>query len=487
MQRITPGILVIFAALTVVPPAAEAHPFQHLRRQIIAEVESGTLPAFAIAVMFDGRIVWEEGFGSIGDESGLPVTAHTPFSLASVSKPITATALMALAQRGEIDLDRPIEEYLGGSRLKGHAGDASEATVRRVASHMAGLPLHFRFFTNGTSRWPAEQTFEQYALLADPPGAIYRYSNLGYRLLERALEVTTGKPLGEVLRDEVFEPLGMEGAALVTDDDPSAGRVRRRSTDGSLLPFYHSDHPGGSDVFASAHDLLRFAALHLGRLFPGQLEILDSRTREQMQRPLTLRSSDDGAYGIGWVIDGPVVGHTGGMPGTRASLQMLPHRRLAVVALASGESEIAIRTARQVIAHYQRPERHGAASRLERTLDSHPHRRNAPHRLRGEWNGSVVVGDSVIPLSMTVDRSGRTHVRLGEKERELRTARFSRSELTGWLAGGDLPDAALPSEHYILRFHLYSSGERLQGTVTTHGRDDSSLPFALGHWVELER
>jgi CubicO group peptidase (beta-lactamase class C family) len=487
MSRVAPAILAFLGALVVLPGTAEAHPFQQLRRQIIAEVESGTLPAFAIAVMVDGRIVWEEGFGSIGDGSGLPVTAHTPFSLASVSKPVTATALMALARRGELDLDRPIEEYLGGSRLKGHAGDSSEATVRRVASHMAGLPLHFRFFANGASRWPAEQTFEQYALLTDPPGATYRYSNLGYRLLERALEVTTGKPLADVLRDEVFEPLGMEGAALVTSDDPSAGRARRRQTDGSLIPFYHSDHPGGSDVFASAHDLLRFAALHLGTLFPGQVEILDARTREQMQSSLTLRSSADGDYGIGWVIDGQVVGHTGGMPGTRASLQMLPHRRLAVVALASGESEIAIRVARQVIAFYQRPGRPGESSRQGQWQSSDPHRRKAPVRLRGEWNGSIVVDDSLVPLSMTIDRDGRTLVRLGGKERELRTARFNRSELTGWLAGGDLPDAALPSEHYILRFHLYSSGDRLQGTVTTHGRDDSSLPFALAHWAELQR
>ncbi len=99
-----------------------------------------------MAVAHEGEIIWEEGFGWADRENRTPASEHTLYSLASISKPITATGLMLLVERGKVDLDKPIDDYLGEAKLRARVGDASEATVRRVANHTSGLPLHYQFF-----------------------------------------------------------------------------------------------------------------------------------------------------------------------------------------------------------------------------------------------------------------------------------------------------------------------------------------------------
>jgi CubicO group peptidase (beta-lactamase class C family) len=471
----------------------DAHPFGHLRQQILAEIEAGEVPAFAVAVIADGRIIWEEGFGWIDDDGLVPVSPHTPFSLASVSKPITATALMALVRRGEIDLDRPMDDYLGGLRITGHGGDPSLATVRRVASHTAGLPIHFRFFGEGLEQPPVEETVGRYALLAHPPGTRYHYSNLGYRLLERSLEVVTGEPLAEVLRREVFVPLGMSDSGLPThgevDGRPVAPRTGR---DGLHVPFYHSDHPGGSDIYASAHDLVKFAALHLGTLLPDQEEILDSRGRGEMRRPGLPRLREAEHYAIGWVVEGDrpantVVRMTGGMPGTRTALYLLPQRRVAVAAVASGESDLAARVAQRVTTYYRR--HLPAQSQRFAPAQRHAARwRSAPRRLTGTWRGSLFIDGNEIPLTLAIESGGEMHLRAGSSsEGSANRPRFGRRELVGWVNQIELPSNDLPHGRYAVQLDLRLERERLRGVATAHGRDEAELPFALAHWIELRR
>src|ERR1700731_2390422 len=115
--------------------------FSAVRELIRARLVEQSLPSLAVAGAGNGTILWEEGFGWADRENRVPGTEHTMYSLASISKPITATGVMVLKEQGKLDLDRPINEYLGEPKLKAWIGDAAEATVRRVANHTAGLPL----------------------------------------------------------------------------------------------------------------------------------------------------------------------------------------------------------------------------------------------------------------------------------------------------------------------------------------------------------
>lgn len=96
----------------------------------------------ALAVARDGKILWEEGFGLADREKNISATEHTVYALASISKALTATGLMILVERGLIDMNSPINDYLGEAKLQARVGDAAKATVRRVTCHTSGLPLH---------------------------------------------------------------------------------------------------------------------------------------------------------------------------------------------------------------------------------------------------------------------------------------------------------------------------------------------------------
>src|ERR1044071_8300878 len=109
-----------------------ADQFDSVRGYIQRRMTETRTPSITVAVARDGRIIWEEGFGWAGREKRVAANEHTPYSMASISKPITATGLMMLVEQKRIDLDRPINQYLGSAKLRARIGNADEATVRRV-------------------------------------------------------------------------------------------------------------------------------------------------------------------------------------------------------------------------------------------------------------------------------------------------------------------------------------------------------------------
>jgi CubicO group peptidase (beta-lactamase class C family) len=98
--------------------------FDAVRDYIRGQLVERSIPSLAVAVVEDGRIAWAEGFGWADRERRAPATEHTPYSLASITRPLTATALMILATAGKVDLDKPVGDYLGAAKLAGRAGDA---------------------------------------------------------------------------------------------------------------------------------------------------------------------------------------------------------------------------------------------------------------------------------------------------------------------------------------------------------------------------
>src|SRR5438270_651024 len=125
---------------------ARAGQFDAIAESIRNQLARSGAPSIAVAVAKDGKIIWEQGFGWADRARRIPAGEHTLYSMASISKPFTATGLMTLVQAGKVDLDRPVNDYLGAAKLRARVGDAAQATVRRVASHTSGLPLHFQFF-----------------------------------------------------------------------------------------------------------------------------------------------------------------------------------------------------------------------------------------------------------------------------------------------------------------------------------------------------
>jgi CubicO group peptidase (beta-lactamase class C family) len=123
----------------------------------------------------------------------------TPYAVGSATKPFTATAIVH--GNGAISIDRPVNEYLGSARLAARVGTVEEATVRRVLSHTAGLPTHYRFFFEDEKpRPPAiENSIRCCGVLMKRPGEMHLYSNMGYGIL--------GHLIGQVSHVQPFRKL----------------------------------------------------------------------------------------------------------------------------------------------------------------------------------------------------------------------------------------------------------------------------------------
>ena len=189
-------------ALAVALPLGAADPFDAVRASIRKQLVETEVPSLAVAVARDGKILWEEGFGWADREKRLRASEHTMYSLASISKPITATGLMVLVETGKVDLDRPVNDYLGGAKLRARVGDAAQATVRRVANHSSGLPLHYQFFYADEPYRPLsmDETILRYGNLVTLPGEKYQYSNLGFGVLDYVIARVSGNSYPDFMR-----------------------------------------------------------------------------------------------------------------------------------------------------------------------------------------------------------------------------------------------------------------------------------------------
>jgi CubicO group peptidase (beta-lactamase class C family) len=238
-----------------------------------------------VAVAHGGEIVWEEAFGwadreqrhPSADARGTRSTVHSLYSLGSISKPFTTTALMILVERSLIDLDAPANEYLAPPGIVAHVGDAREATVRRLADHTAGLPLHWHYFYDDERERPPpmEETIRRYGHLVTPPGERYQYANMGYGIVGHIVERVSGMPYAAFMRREVFAPLGLRHASVWIDPRLAAHTVKQYGADGIAYPPKVTDHPGAGSVWASVHDVMRFALFHLKQPQPDQAPAAD--------------------------------------------------------------------------------------------------------------------------------------------------------------------------------------------------------------------
>lgn len=462
--------------------------FERAKAEIRKQVTEQHVPSIAIAVVRDGQILWEEGFGWADKENHVPATENTMFSLASVSKPITATGLMILVERQAIDLDRPMNDYLGEAKLRARVGNARDATVRRVANHSSGLPAHWQyFFVDEPSKPPSmDETIRRYGNLITSPGERYSYSNLGYGVLGYAISRISNRSFADFLRDEVFLPLGMKHSAVGVDPTLENNYALRYGVAGERLPFYITDTPGSSAVFASAHDLALFAMFHLKSVLPNQKAILTRQSIDEMQQP-TSQESESSGYGIGWSVvkagTDRHVQHGGEMPGVLTSLYMIPSKRIAIVLL-SNSNNARINAIGKEVLTVLAPEIFQLQSGSPPTSSAKT--LNALDRARGIWRGYVYTYRSKVPLVLNVLPSGEVLARLGqESETDIENPNLKDGYLSGQMKG-DLGTEDVDRRPHNLNFSLKLRGKVLNGAITAisvGGRGG----YGLSHWVELRK
>jgi serine beta-lactamase-like protein LACTB, mitochondrial len=301
---------------------------------------ASSVPGISVAVVENGEYEWSGGFGMADLENFVPATSHTLFRLASISKPITATAALQLWQRGKLDLDAPVQKYCPTFPQK----DAPIST-RQALSHLAGI----RHYKSGEQEDPetgntrhftdpiaAGLAFFKDDPLVDKPGKAFHYSTQGFTLVGCAIEGASGQKYVDFVRENVFVPAGMTHTRA--DDRFAVVQYRTRfySKDKSgavvnaefLDPSYKV--PGGGWL-SSAEDMATFEVAMLND------RLMTRATRDAMWTSQKTSDGKETGYALGWgtgkdlgVTD---VGHAGGQQGTSTNILMIPERRAGVVVL----------------------------------------------------------------------------------------------------------------------------------------------------------
>ena len=308
-----------------------------LHRLAVGQAD-GRTPSVTAAVVRAGRMIW---CGGRGPADGQDPDGNTQYRIGSISKTIVAIMTMRLRDAGLLDLADPLSRHLD-------APQAAGATVAQLLSHTSGL------VSESAGPWWERTPGELRPGLADvfpprphvhPAGRRFHYSNPGYALLGALIsQLRDGRPWGDVVREEVLEPLGMTRTTL--DPRPPHERGWAVHPWADVLQPEPAENTGrmapAGQYWSTAADLSRLAAF----LMDGDHRVLADETLAEMRAPASGPDDESwtGGYGLGVQLlrrDGQVLyGHTGSMPGFVSALCVSPADGLAGVALANATSGV---------------------------------------------------------------------------------------------------------------------------------------------------
>ncbi len=340
MPRLKLTLLFLLTMLVVLPTtpavAGGAAPDELDRSRVDAFVDDyldrNGLPGATVAVVKDGEVVLETGFGH--DSDGRPLDEHSRLRLGSVSKSFTAFAVLQLVDEGEVDLDEPVATYLPDLEMTDER--AARITVRQLLSHTSGIPSPTIVGPADTLAQGADRV-RGWALTGEP-GTSYLYSNANYWLAARLVEVVSGRPFPEVLQSEVFEPLGMDDSETVTTtrdpvSDLAAGHVTAYGRAfASREPTQLVSGSGG--VVSTAADMAAWLAMQQrgGTTVDGE-RLLSADLVRDSHAPQPAA----GRWGLGWARStsrSPERVSTSGLLGTfNAQQDLVPSSGYGVVVL----------------------------------------------------------------------------------------------------------------------------------------------------------
>lgn len=340
-------LLVLLAAtlplLAQSPRALPAEAAARIDGIVAAEMARQNIPGVSIAMAYRNRLIHTRAYGTADLEHGVPVKATTAFRTASVAKPLTAAAVMALVEDGAIDLDAPLRTW-----CPAWPGKHPTITLRQVLGHQAGI-RHYTKRGESTGKTHYFSVGDSLALFKDDPllhepGTKYLYSTYGFSVAACAVEGATGKPFETVMRDRVFEPAGMTRTRLdriyeVIPDRARGYQVLTQEVYDSLPPsvrgfarvgaVYNADlhdtsmKVAGGGFVSTAEDLVRFGiALNSG-------SVLEKATVEQMWTEQQTPDGTGTGYGLGFGV-APVqegirrLSHSGNQAGAASVLVILP-------------------------------------------------------------------------------------------------------------------------------------------------------------------
>ena len=315
-----------FGQAATQPSVVEQH-IQHIQKGLIPAVliegqslssQTSTLsarmaalhvPGVSVAFMHGGKIEWARGFG-VKKLGGAPVTPSTLFQAASISKPVTAIAVMRLVQSGKLNLDTDVNEYLKSWKVPDNQFTAKrKVTLRELITHTAGVTVHgFEGYATNEQVPTLVQVLNGEKPANSPPirvdvepGTIWRYSGGGFVITQQLLQDVTGEPFPALMQQMVLGPMGMIHSTYQQPLPPN--RLPEAATpydgDGKPVPGGPHTYPemSAAGLWTTPSDLLQFS-MHIQQALTGKSNVLSAATTHEILTP------GMGQWGLGIEIGG---------------------------------------------------------------------------------------------------------------------------------------------------------------------------------------
>lgn len=372
------GALLVFATsawaqepVPATPPAAIVQQANALPAQlqdftayVDDTLKTFKVPGVAVAIVKDGKVVMEQGFGVREIGKSTKVDAHTLFAIASNTKAFTAASLQMLADEGKLDMDARVIDYLPWFRMS-NTYVTHEMRVRDLLAHRSGLSLG----AGDLLYWPPTSytTRDVVERLAKVPiknsfRGHYAYDNILFAVATLVIEKVSGESYADFVRDHIFKPVGMDESLidctyLKPGMDVATGHAPYNFKDiKPVPPMAWLNDPGAGGIYASVHDLAKWMNVQLaGGTLPDGKQLFSGKSHHEMWSMLTpipihKPSIPDMApltpeyygYGEGWFLSTyqgqKLVWHTGGWPGFVSRVTMVPKLHLGVVVLTNQQS-----------------------------------------------------------------------------------------------------------------------------------------------------
>lgn len=342
----------------------------------------GVPPGLSLVVVKDGEMVYSQGFGLADGPNNIPATPDTIYHWWSMTKIPTAVAIMQLHERGLLDIDDPVSDYLDFFDVQYPSADSQTVTIRHLLNHSSGIPntglevvnwIHLEGQPAVNQTALIEEKFPDYATLAFEPGSQAVYTNVGYMVLGAVIEAVSGQTYEDYVRENILQPLEMAQSDFVYTeqmiDDAAVGSHPNLDIQGVLAPFViddfdlyvrekvdgrvwfnrlYNDQTPPSGLIGPAPDVARFmlAYLNQGEL-SGQrilsLETVSMMTYEghvPVKNRIQTAVTGIALQGLGWGVslNGEqldYIEHSGGGPGFGTAMRLYPEQSLGIIVMAN--------------------------------------------------------------------------------------------------------------------------------------------------------
>ncbi|RJP69401.1 MAG: class A beta-lactamase-related serine hydrolase [Ignavibacteriales bacterium] len=293
-------------------------------------------PGAAVAVVNDGNLIFEKGYGIADLDSKSIISASTNFNICSMTKQFTAYGILLLQKQKKISLDDKLNKYFPDFNPK----VAEKVSIRNLLTHSSGIVDHYSYVDKKqfTQFWDKDvyNAVRSVDSSYSTAGSKYQYSNTAFCLLARVIEKVSGKSFSDFVKENIYNPLKMNASDVIKPDFNISNRAYGyefendtfKIADAKQSLFFSTQGDGG--IYTSINDYLKWiTAIQTGKGIDADL------IKEAQSKQFTIDAAKDISYGYGWFVAGNskniVVYHTGSNGGFRTIVVMHPAKKYSVV------------------------------------------------------------------------------------------------------------------------------------------------------------